>query len=289
MLILNSKYFVDVFLKGNGEVSWKAVPKDSWIKISQMDGELSAINPEERLWVSIDWANVPVGENKKEPPLGHDYQLIPPSYKVNSHIDFVSKDTTISIGVSVFNPKFKELEGFTGFVEDKGFISINAENFSNKQEGKEASWKIVDGIGYSGKVIAALPRTVNSQTSKEAIIQNSPMLEYDFYTFNFGKADVHVQAVPTHAFHEGRGVRCAIAIDDTEPVIIDFQTIGRSSEWKQNVLKNASVKSASQIVNKAGKHTLKVWMVDPGVMIDQILIDLGGWKKSYAFPPESKK
>jgi hypothetical protein len=44
-----------------------------------------------------------------------------------------------------------------------------------------------------------------------------------------------------------------------------------------------------QIVDKAGKHTLKIWMVDPGVMIDQVLIDLGGWKKSYAFPKETVK
>ncbi|HKJ41440.1 MAG TPA: hypothetical protein VKA27_05065, partial [Sunxiuqinia sp.] len=59
-------------------------------------------------------------------------------------------------------------------------------------------------------------------------------------------------------------------------------------EWKQNVLKNAAVKSASQVIDKAGKHTLKIWMVDPGVMLDRVLVDLGGWKKSYTFPPETK-
>lgn len=76
--------------------------------------------------------------------------------------------------------------------------------------------------------------------------------------------------------------------ETTEPVIVDFQTLGRSNKWKENVLKNAAVQSVHQIINKAGKHTLKIWMVDAGVMIDQILIDLGGWKKSYAFPQESK-
>jgi len=95
--------------------------------------------------------------------------------------------------------------------------------------------------------------------------------------------------VPTHAIHNGRGVRCAVAIDNADPVIVDFQTFGRSDVWKQNVLKNASVQAVKQIVNKAGKHTLKVWMVDSGVMLDQILIDLGGWKPSYAFPKESIK
>lgn len=283
-----SEYFVDVFLKGKGEVEWKAEAKADWVKISQQSGSVNDMDQEQRLWISIDWNKVPKGENKKEAPLGHDYQLIPPSYKVNSAIDFVTVDTTITIGVSVFNPKFKELENWKGFVEDKGFISINAENFTGKTDGKQAKWETIEGLGYSGNVIAALPRTAAIQMDEKAILTNSPAVEYEFYTFNFGSADVFLQAVPTHAVNNGKGVRCAIAIDDTKPVIVDFQTFGRSDEWMQNVLRNASIQSVKQVVNKAGKHTLKVWMLDPGVMIDQILIDLGGWKNSYAFPKESK-
>ncbi len=285
----NSKYFVDVFLKGNGDIKWQAKPKADWIKISKTSGELNANNLEERLWVTVDWDKVPQGENKKEAPLGHDFQLIPPSYKVNSAIDFVSGDETFTIGVSAFNPKLKELETYSGFVEDKGFVSINAENFSRKVNRTEAKWEIFEGLGYSNRVITALPRSVKSDTDLKAIQQNNPSLEYDFYTFNFGEVDIRIQAIPTHAPHGENGVRCAVAIDDAEPVIVDFQTFGRSDEWKQNVLKNASVQSVKQIVNQAGKHTLKVWMVDSGVMLDKILIDLGGWKSSYAFPKETFK
>ncbi|HEX9600106.1 MAG TPA: hypothetical protein VF985_01320, partial [Mariniflexile sp.] len=216
-------------------------------------------------------------------------QLIPPSYKVNSAIDFSTADSTITVGVSVYNPKFKALENYAGFIEDKGFVSIHAENFTRNKAGKQAQWDVFDGVGYTGKVITALPRSVNSETDLKLIQQNNPVLEYDFYTFNFGEADVRVQAIPTHADYEGRGVRCAVAIDDATPVIVDFQTSGRSEAWKQNVLKNASVQLVKQIINKAGKHTLKIWMVDSGVMIDQVLIDLGGWKPSYAFPKETFK
>ena len=286
---IDNQYYIDVFMKGNGTVSWQAKPKADWIKISKQEGTLdSRNNPQQRLWVSIDWKKAPRGENLKEAPLGHDYQLIPPSYKVNSAIEFLSKDTLITIGVSAFNPKFQELENYKGFVEDKGYVSIDAANFSNKKAGKEAQWQTFVGIGYSGKVSVALPRTANSEVDLTSIKNNSPLMEYEFYSFNFGQANVRVQAIPTHAFYEGKGVRCAVAIDEAEPVILDFQTFGRSDEWMQNVLKNAAVKSAAQIINKAGKHTLKIWMVDPGVMIDRVLIDLGGWKDSYTFPPETK-
>lgn len=286
---VKNQYYIDVFMKGEGTVNWQAKPKADWIKISQQQGTLdNNENSQQRIWVSIDWDKVPKGENKKEAPLGHDYQLIPPSYKVNSAIEFVSKDTLITIGVSAFNPKFEALKDYKGFVEDKGYVSINAVNYLNKKDGTAAKWETFEGIGYAGKVSVALPRTADSEVDLKTIKVNSPVMEYDFYTFNFGDAKINVQIVPTHAFYEGKGVRCAVAIDDAEPVILDFQTFGRSDEWMQNVLKNAAVKSAKQIVNKAGKHTLKVWMVDPGVMIDQILIDLGGWRDSYAFPPETK-
>jgi len=286
-----SSYFIDVFVEGNGTLNWEAKPKADWIKLSEDKGVLNTASGqvEKRIWVRIDWDKVPKGENKKEAPLGHDFQLIPPSFKVNSAIDFISEEKITTIGVSVYNPKLEALKNYKGFVEDKGYVSINAENFTRKNDGKDAKWELFEGMGYSNKVITALPRTATPNVNVEEIKANSPVLEYDFYTFNFGDAQVNLQAVPTHAPHAGIGVRCAVAIDDANPVIVDFQTQGRSEAWKENVLKNATVKMAKQIVNKAGMHTLKIWMVDPGVMIDQVLIDLGGWKASYAFPKETVK
>ncbi|MEL0454689.1 glycosyl hydrolase 115 family protein [Flavobacteriaceae bacterium SZ-1-7] len=281
-------YFIDVFLKGEASLNWNAVPKADWIKMSKSSGTLHTSMPEERIWVTLDWDKVPKGKNIKEAPLGHDYQLIPPGFKVNSTIEFISENSVYSVGVSAFNPNLEDLKNFNGFVEDKGFVSINAENFTQKQDGTEAIWASFENLGYTGNVVVALPRDAKSQVLIPEIIKNSPVLTYDFYTFNFGEADVNLQAIPTHAFNNDRGVRCAVAIDDAKPVIVDFQTFGRSGPWMQNVMKNAAVRSVKQIVNKAGMHTLKIWMVDPGVMVDQILIDLGGWKSSYAFPQETK-
>jgi hypothetical protein len=50
---------------------------------------------------------------------------------------------------------------------------------------------------------------------------------------------------------------------------------------------NASVDTTSHQVVGAGKHTLKIWMVDPGVVMDKIVIDFGGVKESYLGPPET--
>jgi hypothetical protein len=58
--------------------------------------------------------------------------------------------------------------------------------------------------------------------------------------------------------------------------------------WKLNVLRNsAQSKFQLQSIEK-GKHTLKVYMIDPGVILDRITLDLGGLQKAYGIIPETR-
>jgi hypothetical protein len=57
--------------------------------------------------------------------------------------------------------------------------------------------------------------------------------------------------------------------------------------WERNVLRAAALAVSDATVAAAGKHTLKIWMMDPGVVMDKIVVDFGGLAPSYLGPPET--
>jgi hypothetical protein len=61
--------------------------------------------------------------------------------------------------------------------------------------------------------------------------------------------------------------------------------VGRSEEWKENVLRNRAERTIQLSHLNRGHHTLKIYAIDPGVILDEIRIDLGGLKKAYSAIP----
>ncbi len=58
-------------------------------------------------------------------------------------------------------------------------------------------------------------------------------------------------------------------------------------DWEQMVKNNIHVVQSTHAVSKSGYHVLKIWMVDPAVVLEKIVVGLGGVKPSYLGPPES--
>lgn len=59
------------------------------------------------------------------------------------------------------------------------------------------------------------------------------------------------------------------------------------NDWQQAVSDGVRKVSLPLSIAAAGYHTLKVWMVDPGVVLERIVLDHGHLAPSYLGPPES--
>jgi hypothetical protein len=252
------KRFVDLYNTGKGVIKWQATPSQPWVKLSLTSGSFST---EQRLWVSIDWNRAPTGDD------------------IKAAIDVSSTNGSKRITVPVFKPAEPSRDAVTGYVESHGHVSMEAEHFTRKQERGGASWQVIKGLGRSGDSVAVFPPTVASHTEPGDIQASSPSMEYDMHLFHSGEARLDIDCLPTKPVGPGRGVRLAISLDGAEPRVL----AGSGGDVLANLRRlTTTVKIASP-----GKHTLSVWMVDPGVVIDKIVMDFDPPKASYLGPPES--
>jgi hypothetical protein len=58
-------------------------------------------------------------------------------------------------------------------------------------------------------------------------------------------------------------------------------------DWEESVKDSVRKVKSRHTIAQPGYHTFKVWMVDPGVALQKIIVDAGGVKSSYLGPPES--
>lgn len=172
------------------------------------------------------------------------------------------------------------------FVELNNVISIHPGHFTGRHDiVSGAGWCSIPNLGRSGSAITVLPSTA------EITPDNAPSLEYRFYVLTGGDARIHVRLLPTHPLVPGKGLRLAVALDKGSllPLSVTTGFNPKKDAWKQQVLANAvevSTKLPSTL--NPGWHTLRLIAVDAGVVVDRIVIDLGGLHPSYNGPEETR-
>ena len=87
------------------------------------------------------------------------------------------------------------------------------------------------------------------------------------------KAMLNLVAIPTHPVSTDSELRVAVQWNEEPIQLINFKTTGRSNTWKQNVLSNTAIKQIEIPINKQGKQELKIYMVDPGVLLDYFVLN----------------
>jgi len=172
------------------------------------------------------------------------------------------------------------------FYELNGCVSIEADHFTKAINSNGITWKVLPDLGKTGSAVTAFP--VKATEQKPGI--NSPHLEYEVYVNDTGSIKLNAYFSPTlNVFSNETGLQYAISIDDEKPQLISINSDDNNTRtWGNWVSDNIIIKSTNHTVSRAGKHTIKFWMVDPCVVLQKIVLDFGGTKQSYLGPPETK-
>lgn len=259
---VRQRRFFDVFNRGQAPFQFSVAPSEDWIVLSQSSGQ---IEKEQRVWVSIDWSKAPSGTASG-------------SVKISAS---TGDSTTIKLVVS--GPKEPTTESLRGFVESDGYVSVEAEHFTRKLDSSAARWEEIPDYGRTSSAMSVFPVDAASVNSWP----NSPCLEYRMYLFDPQKVEVEVILAPSLNFVPGRGLRYGVSFDDQAPQIIDALAHNSFEDWATSVKDNVRISRSTHVISRTGYHTLKFWMVDPGIVLEKLVVNLGGLKPSYLGPPES--
>jgi hypothetical protein len=257
------QFFVEIFNKGLQPLEYSITPKEEWIKVSKLKG---SVTYEERVYISIDWNKIPDEKN-------------------NGSVKISGADDVFNVKVQAV----KNSKKVHGFVENNGVISIEAANFNNAVTSDHVDWVVVPNMGRTNSAVQLHP--VNFDPF--ALGDESPRLEYEFTVFDKGELDIQVYLSPTLNFKKEEGLKYAVSVDNEKPQIINMHEGETQPDWaypqwwNQSVTDHIKIKSSKHVILEDGKHTLKIWAVDPGVVFQKIVIDKGGLKTSYLGPPQS--
>lgn len=169
------------------------------------------------------------------------------------------------------------------FKEVNGYVSIEAADYSKAVTTPQIKWQVIPNLGRTQSAVEGQPVTAPAQT----LSVNSPHLEYAISVSDTALAKVHVYLSPTLQFHNA-GLRYAISIDDEQPEVVNMHEGYTEGLWNKWVADNIIEKVTQHAITKPGQHVLKFWMIDPAVVLQKIVIDMGGLKPSYLGPEETK-
>ncbi len=248
-----STSFIDVFNSGATPMSWTAVTSAPWITLSRTSG-----NSDARIVVGIDWDQAPRG------------YAVPGSVTIQG-----AGGTQHTVNLHAFYPLDLNLATLPPAVEENGVITIEAENFTTRQDRADGvGWRKVDEAAASQDGMTIQPVTAASVSSVN-IPADTPSLIYQFHTFSTGLLKIRTECLPTHKITSDHpGVRYAISLNGGITQIVDVNAPEYSAAWNVNTLRAAGYGLSRHEVTAPGMQTLKVWMIDAGVVLDKFVMEI---------------
>ncbi|SDQ09170.1 Glycosyl hydrolase family 67 N-terminus [Chryseobacterium soldanellicola] len=166
------------------------------------------------------------------------------------------------------------------FAEKNGYVSIEAENFARMNNSDRIHWEVIPDFGKTKSGITTFPQNAYPKSDENIY------LEYDINFTSKGEFEVQLLLAPTLNFNHNKGLRYEISFDGENPETVNFNGHyrGELGKWQsEHIIKSVTKHQISQ----SGKHTLRFRVLEPGIVLEKILIDTGGLKPSYLGAPQS--
>jgi hypothetical protein len=253
----------EVFNRGDKPVDWKASAAQPFASLGSgggtLDGSATVAVP-----VAIDWAMVPA--DAKE---------------ATATVTGMGRNGPANI-VLHFPLERKPVEAGNLPWVGSGAIAFDAASFTRAVAGRGIEWKILKdfGIGYGKNAVMTCP-VVHERIAPK---KSTPHLEYDVYFTKAGEIGLQLQVAPTLNFLSGDGIKVALSVDGAAPQTFVVGAKVGTPGWDKAVSEGVRKLDAKVTIGEPGVHTIKVWYIDPGVVLRQLIVNTAAMKPSYLGP-----
>jgi hypothetical protein len=266
--INKQRSYFDVFAKGSKAISPTVAADQAWIVLTLDAATASA--EDRRTWVEIDWTKAPAGTGK-------------------GVITISGGTSPLTVNVTATKATDAQAEQAKGcFGGLSGPISFLGEAGKVVPVG-DVTWERIPDFGRGPSGMEVFPVTAATIASGAA----APRMEYPVFFAKSGTYKVNLITGPTLNVIPTRGLGVNLSIDDQAGQTVNVFTAATTksedflgTNHYTNSAANARVMSFSLNVSTAGKHTFKINMVDPTIVVQKIVIYEGTLPASYFGPPE---
>lgn len=169
------------------------------------------------------------------------------------------------------------------YIEGDGYVAIEAKRFNRASKNSNFEWKVIPDLSKTLSGITTFH--VNEYPAPNDMVY----VEYDINFNSTGEFEVHVLVSPTLNFNSNKGLRYAVSINGGEENIVNFNksyTVSEMEHWQANSINHTISKLT---ISEQGISTLRFRVLEPGIVLQKIMIDTGDLKDSYLGAPESKR
>lgn len=155
--------------------------------------------------------------------------------------------------------------------KNEDVVILEASDFTEKKDAANAKWQVIPDFGIFKDAVALFPYTVTTEGAA---------LSYGFeLKNNRSTPKAFLMMAPTFPFNSGRGQRIEISIDGQ---VVKTMNINEASRFIINAFHDQNYEWEKTRINKqvlnlpnldAGKHTITIKPLDPGVVLERIVIE----------------
>jgi hypothetical protein len=270
------KRWIEIASRGTRTFNW-TISAEPFITLSQSSGTMRPTDADVRVYISVDWTKVVANFGKKS------------TMNFTSTTDFGTAGNNPQVMVQV-NATSIPSNFTSGFVESAGQLAFEAEHFTRTSSPSNLSYMVLPKYGRTLSAVKLSSGLAENLTSSTA-----PVLEYDFFTFTPTTASKGLNLTlilsPSLNINPKLPLAYVAQIDEKPQVrrqyVIDRPQPDFPVNWGTAVANSAWTNTTNHGAVLPGKHTLKVWLVESNVILQKVVLDLGGVVASHNGPPES--